>query len=191
MRPMSEAPPDTGVKIRLARPSDAESLARVHVTAMRVAYRHLMPADFLDSADRIDNETAEFVDRMSEPESNVRVWLAESRAETCGYVVTGPSFETDGAPDWAALYAPVTPAFWKRGVGRATEAASSDLTERGFHHAVLYVYRDNLEARAFDDRLGWRADGKEFSSGQPFHLDTLRYKVSLECSPYKQESSDD
>jgi len=114
----------------------------------------------------------------------VRTWLVSADEQPCGYVVCGPSVEDDGASHWGAVYDLfVDPDHWGRGIGRVLiGAAREDLSERGSRTAILHTYKDNAEARAFYERLGWWADGREFSSGPPFELDTLRYRMELRPS---------
>jgi ribosomal protein S18 acetylase RimI-like enzyme len=166
--------------VRRAVVDDAETIALIHGRAMRAAYRHLLPSSYLDREDFVQSETDRLATSLSRTESTVHIWLAPSDAP-CGYVVCGPSLEDDGASDWGAVYDLfVDPSRWGRNVGRGLlEAAEADLAGRGCRTAILHVYKDNTEARAFYERLGWRADGREFNSGPPFELETLRYRTGL------------
>ncbi|HVA28155.1 MAG TPA: GNAT family N-acetyltransferase [Candidatus Baltobacteraceae bacterium] len=143
--------------IRSAVPADAADVARVHVRSWQVGYRGLVPDDYLDGLhweDRAARYTF-FGEHAGLPSTIVAV---EGDA-ICGFATTGPCRVADapGYGELLALY--VDPDAWGRGVGRALIArARSDLVQRGFTGAVLWLLAGNVRAERFYRSDGWLPD---------------------------------
>ena len=74
----------------------------------------------------------------------------------------------------------VHPGHWGHGVGRALmEHAVAELTADRFAPLVLWVLEDNLQARRFYERQGFRADGgRHLFEVAGVWLPELRYRRS-------------
>ncbi|MFJ9811927.1 GNAT family N-acetyltransferase [Streptomyces sp. NPDC101158] len=187
------------MSIRRALPSDAASLAAVHVRSWRAAYRGLVPAPYLDGLD-VAERAEVWRERLAGPGAPV-VTVAEDEG---GAMTAFSSFRawpadgatTDGAggrggeplvpsvtAELSALYA--VPEVWGRGVGRALLAATVDgMREAGFRKAGLWVFEENPRARAFYERAGWRPDGTAVTEEAGGRLLTeLRYGTTLFTEP--------
>jgi hypothetical protein len=79
--------------LRAARPDDAEAVAGVHVRSWQVAYRGLLPDDYLDGL-RAEDRAARytFAERdLQRPETIVAI----ERGTVCGFATTGPCPDDD------------------------------------------------------------------------------------------------
>jgi RNA 2',3'-cyclic 3'-phosphodiesterase len=146
------------LRLRSARPEDAEGMARVNVSAWQAAYRGLVEDEVLDSLTVEDATRRE--DRRSALEGT-EAWVAV-RDEVVGYVTFGPWRQTPGGDPTAgevyALY--VEPAEQRRGVGRLLlERAVARLRASGYRKAVLCVLEGNSAAQDFYETLGWSVEG--------------------------------
>ena len=146
------------MNLRPAVPEDAMAVARVHVRAWQVAYRALMPEDYL--ARLRPEERAQRYDFGTRDPARPSTLVAVEAATILGFATICPARDEDaaGQGELCALY--VEPDCWGRGVGRAlASAARGDLCRRGFTRAVLWVVAGNTRAEQFYRADGWSADG--------------------------------
>jgi GNAT superfamily N-acetyltransferase len=144
--------------LRPAEPADDAAVARVHVRSWQIAYRGLLPAEYLD---RLQPEDRAQHYRFGDPEpGRPLTTVALEHDEVCGFATAGPSRDGD-RPDSGELYALyVDPSAWERGVGRALIAAAREqLAGAGFAEAHLWVLDGNARAERFYRRDGWAPDG--------------------------------
>lgn len=175
------------VTVRDAVPSDAEPLARVHTTTWQVAYRLLLPDDFLDLLDwrvRRDYWIAQLGD-----ESEAFTVVAESEGAVVGFARLGHPREADllaEDPPWFEMYAIyVDPAHWGRGIGSALWRGARERLGERFAGVALWVLSDNTKARTYYERMGFTADGttrREDIGGRT--VGELRYRWAATRAPF-------
>src|SRR5712692_9481156 len=117
--------------IRPAEPEDAIAVARVHVQSWQVAYRTLLPDDYLDQLRPEDR--ARTYDLSNRDPLKPYTIVAAAAGLIHGFATTAPSRDTD-LPGYGEIYALyVDPEQWGRGVGLAlVSAARARLFELGF-----------------------------------------------------------
>jgi GNAT superfamily N-acetyltransferase len=146
------------VVIRAADPRDALAVARVHVHAWQVAYRGLLPDEYLDGL-KAEDRAAHYDFTHADPCVPYTL-IAEIDGNILGFASTMPARDEDRLEhgELCALY--VSPQQWGRGIGVALiEAARGYLAAQGFRAASLWVLRNNARAERFYGRDGWLADG--------------------------------
>src|ERR1700748_1840529 len=144
--------------LRPAEPDDAIAVARVHVRAWQVAYRTLLPDDYLDQLRPEDR--AERYDFATSDPLKPHTIVALEGVSVLGFVTTAPSREPDlsNHGELCALY--VDPEQWGRGIGVSLiSAARNHLFERGFHDAFLWILAGNVRAEHFYRIDKWVPDG--------------------------------
>ena len=163
----------------MAEPGDEQAVAAVHVRSWQVAYRGLMPDEYLDGlrpADRAARYT--FADKR--PGRPLTVVAVEETAIR-GFATIGPCAEADaaGVGELYGLYA--DPDHWDRGVGRILIAdARARLVDAGFSEAVLWVLVGIERAERFYRLDGWDLEPRRRM--QEVHgvtVDEIRYHRSL------------
>lgn len=170
------------VVIRLAWPSDAAAIALIHRVTWRLAYRGVLPDDYLAQM-----RHAVLVERWRQMigghGARDTVWVAERDGEVVGFAQGGPSSAPDLEPGFAGevymLY--VHPAHQGRGLGRLLlDRALADLQTRGLWWVVIGVLEANAPARAFYERVGFTPDGFRWfdRSGGGRHV-VVRYARAL------------
>jgi RNA 2',3'-cyclic 3'-phosphodiesterase len=148
-----------GLRVRPARPEDAEAMARVNVRSWQAAYRGLVADEVLDSLS-IEDATRREEERSALEGSEA--WVGLRDGAVVGYVSFGPWRQTPrGGPDAGEVYALyVEPGEQRRGVGRLLlERAVAALRASGYRKAVLCVLEGNRAARSFYEPLGWSLEG--------------------------------
>lgn len=165
--------------IRPAVPEDAFEVAALNVRAWQVAYRGLLPDDYLAGL-RPEERAARY--RFDSPDSADPLTLVAIDNDTIiGFATTGPARDDD-MPDGGELLALyVDPASWDRGVGRDLIAAARvRLAEQGSSEAILWVLAGNKRAERFYTIDGWTADGSQrHIDVWGVTVDELRYRRSL------------
>ena len=167
------------MNLRPAVPDDAMAIARVHVRAWQVAYRGLMPDDYLQSL--LPADRARRYDFASRDPARPKTVVAVEADAILGFATIAPARDVDaaGQGELCALY--VEPDLWGRGVGRAlASAACSDLYGLGFRQAMLWVVAGNARAERFYRADGWTCDGlRRALQVWNFSVDAVRYTRAL------------
>jgi GNAT superfamily N-acetyltransferase len=167
--------------LRLAEPEDAIAVARVHIRSWQVAYRTLLPADYLDQLRPEDR--AQKYDFASLDPRKPQTIVAVEEGVIHGFATTAPSRDLDlpGHGELYALY--VDPEQWGRGIGvTLISAARTRLFRLGFRNAVLWVLAGNSRAEHFYQIDRWAPDGlRRTDSVWGVTVDEIRYQRGLEA----------
>ncbi len=144
--------------LRLAEPDDALPVARVHVRSWQVAYRGLLPDEYLDGL-RPEERARHYTFGNRDPNQPATV-IALMQETICGFATTAPARDPEarGSGELCALY--VDPDRWGRGIGAALLAEACDrLVKQGFSEALLWAMNGNERALQFYRNHGWFTDG--------------------------------
>jgi GNAT superfamily N-acetyltransferase len=151
---------DPWVRIRRAVLADASRLAELHVRSWQAGYQGLLPQallDGLDPAARLARWQAILLETDWPGQGTL---VAEDGDELVGFARLCPERDAKvrTAGEVAAFH--VAPDHWRKGVGRhLMSVALSQLSDAGFHTAILWVLSANERAIRFYEATGWRADG--------------------------------
>jgi GNAT superfamily N-acetyltransferase len=178
------------IEIRLARPDDADAIARAHVDAWRVGYRGLFPDEFLDSAEFEDTRFERWRSGAWGQEDGSQLFVPVLDGHVVGFGHAGPE-RVEPACDASGGEIPpapeaergevygfyVHPTAWGSGVASPLMAACTEsLIRAGFPAAVLWVLRDNPRARRFYERAGWSWQGV---TGEWEGVAEVQYSIQL------------
>ena len=168
------------IQIDVARREDCRALAEVHVESWQQAYKHIIPAAYLDSLS-IDERETMWLGALDQQATQVLV--ARSGEDMAGFVCFGPSRDDDAPPARAEIWSfYVRPAFWSAGFGyQLWQASRLRLITAGYKAVTLWVIVGNDRARHFYERVGFVVEAgstKRFSLGGT-ELQEIRYAVSL------------
>jgi ribosomal protein S18 acetylase RimI-like enzyme len=144
--------------LRPAVPADAAAVAHVHARSWQVAYRELLPEEYLGGL-QVEDRAPHYSFGDRRPGAPLTTVAIEG-GEICGFATTGPSRDADrtGSGELYALY--VDPGRWDRGAGRALMRDSREhLASAGFTEAHLWVLEGNARAERFYRLDGWAPDG--------------------------------
>ena len=138
--------------VRPADVDDAAAIARVHVDTWRTAYRGLLPDDFLQALDEAGYEDRW---RRTLTSGAGQVYIAADGPQVVGFASGGPerAGEDGFTGELYAIY--VLQNAQGRGHGRRlVQAVAQGLSDRGLADMIVWVLRDNHQARHFYERLG-------------------------------------
>ena len=169
------------MRIRPARPEDAEAIAGVHVRAWQAAYAGVLPHEAL-AALSIEDRADRWRSWLREA-PGLLVWVGEEDdGRVVGFASAGPSRDPEAAPGTAEVYTIyVEPDVVATGRGRELFAHAVDhIRTDGSTSAELWVLSANDRARRFYERAGWRTDGEErVESMYEMELRETRYRIEL------------
>ena len=165
--------------LRAATPDDAMAVANVHVRSWQVAYRGLMPDEFLDAL-RPEVRAGRYTFGSPDPLQPATI-IAVDEGAICGFATTGPALDTDGHGKGELYSLYVDPPSWHLGVGRALIAAAREhLRGHDFTEARLWVLAGNDRAERFYRADGWGSDGtRRVAEVHGLMVDELRYDRQL------------
>ena len=181
------APDASRFLIRDAVPGDGPLMGRLHAASWASAYRHFMPAAYLDSPEREAGQARHWTREIVAPSVlGGRGWVIEVGGEPAGFAWAQPgsgSFaypSPEGLGHLDAIH--LLPSHVGGGLGRPFFwHALGALAGLGFAEGTLGVYEENVRARGFYEAMGWREDGprrvREFAwEGEPFTATLLMYR---------------
>lgn len=165
--------------MRTAQPDDAAAVADIHVRSWQMAYRGLLPDEYLDGLRPEDRVRLFDFDELGAGWPRTTVVL--ERAVVCGFATIGPSPDGDRPGSGELLAIHVDPDRWGLGIGRALiEDARARLAREGFEEASLWVLAGNERAKRFYRNDGWAPDGsRRLDDAWGVAADEIRYCRSL------------
>jgi GNAT superfamily N-acetyltransferase len=163
--------------IRPATTRDARAIARLHVRDWQIAYRGIVPDEYLA---RLSVEW--FSNRLLARFAELTPWQTIVAVDDDEVVVGYASFganQSDLSPEigeLGAIYVDVDR--WDQGIGGTLLAeAERGLVAGGYESAVLWTLGGNERTRRFYERRGWRFDGT--ADTHPSGAEVVRYVKSL------------
>lgn len=140
------------VKIRTAKPQDAERIAWVHLESWKTTYPGIIPQAYIDGL-KVENGIRNWQERLAQ-DGGPMVFVAEDTAGIFGFAAGGamvhPVEGFDG--ELGAIY--LLASHQKRGAGAAlVRHVAGALRERRFQSMVVWVLKEN-PSRGFYERMG-------------------------------------
>ncbi|MEU4508812.1 GNAT family N-acetyltransferase [Nonomuraea wenchangensis] len=162
-------------EIRAARPEDAGVIEEIRLATWRVAYRDVMPADFLAGLEVRPEIVRNRADALASGRVTGRVAV---RDDVRGFALYGPSRDED-VPGMEVYAIYVLPEEFSTGMGRALMASAvEDLASSGHREAGLWVLAANARARRFYERFGFSPSGRSKMLPDP-PLEEVHYRMDL------------
>jgi GrpB-like predicted nucleotidyltransferase (UPF0157 family)/GNAT superfamily N-acetyltransferase len=171
------------MRVRRATESDARAIAEVHVRSWLAAYRGILPENVLDGLSASERERSWRRHLGSGGEHWWALVAEVPGAGIAGFCSVATPSRDEGAgertAEVTALY--VDPDRLREGTGGVLLAAAlGELSEKGWHDAVLWVLPENEGALAFYNRFEFAVEPGvekvEERSGRP----VIRLRVSLD-----------
>jgi len=141
---------------------DAPAVAAVQEATWKAAYTGLVDQGLLDGMN-VASLTAGWRGQMMANRPRSGLWIASAADEIIGFGNFGPSQDPDADEkigEVMAIY--VQASSWSTGAGGGLLARMvAEMKVAGFEEATLWVFAENIRARAFYEREGWAFDGHE------------------------------
>ena len=166
------------ITVRKVLPEEASEYAVCHTNCWRAAYKNIIPNEYLDNMlsdmEQITERTRQRICESSGDEYNF-ITLDDKIIGKLGYSHCRDEDKIN-AGEIHAIY--LLPEFWDKGYGRQTmEYTLSKLKDMGFNEVIIWVLEENIRARMFYEKFGFKFDGttKEIIIGKP--LIEVRYNL--------------
>jgi ribosomal protein S18 acetylase RimI-like enzyme len=168
---------EAGHEVGLADRTAGPVLARLHLRAALAGFAHIFPAEAPPPThEDLRGEWERILG--SDWDAGRRAFVARRDDAVVGVVVAGSDPDDPHLGLLERLY--VDPSSWGHGVGRDLHHAAHDhLQSGGYPEATLWVLEKNHRARAWYERLGWRATGERRPVYEPGGVDDVRYRLDL------------
>ncbi len=164
--------------IRSADSGDVERIANIHVNSWRDTYKGLIANPILQKLD-VSAFMARWLIVLSS--GNRELFVLESELSLLGFYHIAACRDDDIDPrntgEITAIY--IDASVRRQGYGRILcEHALQELLMGRFKQALLWVFRDNVDARRFYEALGFLPDGAE-KMLEKFQVKGMRYRKQL------------
>lgn len=153
---------DSPAHVRLARSTDAQGIADVHIQSWRETYSGLIPDRLMD-AEALAKRGRMWTSILALDPLPGRIAVAERDGRVVGFAFAGPATHPDAskgmvpARDWHLYSIYLLSGEQGTGVGRSLlDMVAED------RPAQLWVLKENEPARAFYEMQGFVADGVEY-----------------------------
>lgn len=165
-------------EIKYATIKDAYTLAEIHSSSWKIAYKGIVPDEVLDNFTVAKRQKA-FEQALKDGREENAIIFKESKP--AGLICLGKCRDSDKDYTCGEIWGIyLHPDYWNMGIGfRLISWGLEELTKRGYKRATLWVLEDNLIAREFYQKVGFKHDGtiKEIKVGKV--LNEYRYEKSL------------
>ncbi|WP_242837289.1 GNAT family N-acetyltransferase [Alkaliphilus transvaalensis] len=144
--------------IRYASVDDAEILGVIHSQSWKMAYKNIVPDEILDNITS-DKRTEYFRKALKEGWEEDAIIYKDNKA--VGLICIGKCRDTDKEDLYGeirGIY--LLPEYWNIGIG--TQLISwglNELKKRAYKEVTLWVLEENLNARKFYEKVGFKHDG--------------------------------
>ncbi len=166
--------------IRQASTHDIQGIAEAHVASCVVAYKGLVPDDYL-AALTVPKRVSARTDHFAQTKGTT--FVAEHEGRIAGFADIGPCRDSDKNPlqtgELYSIY--LRPEYFGGGFGRQLfERGIAWLVDSGFLDCTTLVLENNATAQRFYQKFGMVADGQRISTKMgEGDLVELRYWMKL------------
>ncbi|MFL0250712.1 GNAT family N-acetyltransferase [Clostridium neuense] len=165
-------------EIRYANVHDANVLGEIHSSSWKAAYRGIIPDKVLDN---ITAEKREKYFKKALREAIEEDAIIFEGSKAAGFICIGKCRDKDKDISYGeicGLY--LLPDYWHRGLGlKLINWGLVELEKRNYKKITLWVLEENLNARRFYEKVGFKFDGtvNEINIGKK--LNEVRYVKKL------------
>ena len=164
------------ITIRLAVPSDAPDMAEVHMRSWEVAYKGILPDEYI----REKNATRNALYARVITEENDTSYVIQCSGKTVGIMCVAPPQDKELIDCHELHYIYLHPNYFRRGIGtQAMELAYSIARGLGKTGLVLWVLEKNVNSIQFYKKCGFVADGGSWERNFDKPLRSIRMRKEL------------
>ncbi len=162
------------MNIRKAEIKDASQLAHLHIASWKRAYRGIVSDTILNNLDETRRAAAfekSFEMKLGE------TYLIEENNVVIGFTTFGNCRDDDRDNNTGEIWGVyVSPDHWRKGYGsKLTAFAENILCSMNKKEIVLWVLKDNYDARNFYEKIGYVVEGKSKILERLNNLIAVRY----------------
>lgn len=146
------------VVIRKVQQGDANALANIQTESWKAAFAGILDAEILAKCTNIDRATAMYQGLLDENKGNGYLLTVDGEPHCIAYWDAARDSEFVGKAELICIHS--LPDNWRKGFGsQMMDLVLMDIKKSGYSEVVLWVFRDNLRARAFYEAKGFAPKG--------------------------------
>ena len=162
---------------RKAVPDDASAMARLLTAAWQKAYRGILSDALLDN--RNADEGSVRIRKGIETKPEFHYHVLETNGKIVGVSIFCPCHDTDLTDTTEIMVFYIHPDDQRQGLGRILMRETlAAIKEFGCARVALWVFKDNHNARAFYEAMGFQTDGAEKTLAELENAATVRYRYA-------------
>lgn len=166
--------------IRYATLDDAEYLVKIHSESSLAGFKDIIPADALHEAFSVERRTKRFISELTEGVPKTAISFENN--EPAGFISFGKCRYGNNDKSWIEIWRVyLLPKFWGSGISRELmEWGFNEIFQDNFKNIELWVLEENLRARKFYEKMGFKPDNKFQMINMGRELKEIRYIKSFQ-----------
>lgn len=161
--------------IRKVQQGDANALAYIQTESWKAAFAGILDAEMLAKCTDIDRATAMYQRLLDENKGNGYLLTVNEKPHCIAYWDAARDPEFARKAELICIHS--LPDNWHKGFGsQMMDFVLDDIKKAGYSEVVLWVFRDNLRARAFYEAKGFILKG---TARPAFDTEEVLYSKSL------------
>ena len=165
------------ITIRLAKPSDAPDMAEVHARSWEVAYKDIIPMEYIKQK----NATRPDLYKRIITDDNTTRYVIQVNGKTVGIMCIGTPECDDADDNYYELHGIyLHPDYYRKGIGtQAVNFAFGIARKLGKKFMNVWVFAENANSINFYKKCGFSADGKTNTREYGKVLEAIRMRKEL------------
>ena len=144
--------------IRKVQQGDASNLAYIQTESWKAAFTSILDAETLTKCTNIERATSMYQRLLDENKGNGYLLTVDGKPHCIAYWDAARDSELVGKAELICIHS--LSDNWHKGYGsQMMDRVLMDIKNSGYSEVVLWVFRDNLHARAFYERKGFALTG--------------------------------
>ena len=142
------------VDIRKVRQGDADTLAYIQTESWKAAFKGIIDDEMLEKCTNIDKARVMYQRLLDDNKGNGYILTVDDKPHCIAYWDSARDLELAGKAELICIHS--LPNNWHKGFGsKMMDMVLEDIKKSGYTEVVLWVFRDNLRARAFYEAKGF------------------------------------
>lgn len=161
--------------IRYANLKDSDVLGKIHSESLQEAFKNIIPDHVLSVDFGIERRTRGFIRELSE--GSPRTAIIFEGNEPAGLISFGKCRYGDNDKSWIEIWRVYfAPKFWGSGIAKELmEWGINEILKENFTNIELWVLEENIRARKFYEKMGFKHDNTVQIIDMGKELKELRY----------------
>ena len=142
------------IDIRKVKQGDADTLAYIQTESWKAAFKIIIDAEMLEKCTNIDKARLMYQRLLDENKGNGYILTVDNKPHCIAYWDKARDLELAGKAELICIHS--LPNNWHKGFGsKMMDVVIEDIKKSGYSEVALWVFRDNLRARAFYEAKGF------------------------------------
>lgn len=142
------------IDIRKVKQGDADTLAYIQTESWKTAFKGIIDAEMLDKCTNIDKARLMYQRLLDENKGNGYLLTVDNKSLCIAYWDKVRDLELALKAELICIHS--LPDNWHKGFGsKMMDMVLDDIKKSGYFEVVLWVFKDNLRARAFYEAKGF------------------------------------